>query len=250
MSRSIRAAASFAHIDADREIAHDRAMRSPRLVSPAARTFTLGAAYLALCAACNRTAPTAAPAAAPSSPPAAAPAPPPVAARPASPASLHVESPARETLLAAGDPVPTFHAIASNGSAVDVTPTPRAHALVVYFYPRDETPGCIIEAEAFRDARDVYDTAGIDVIGVSTDTDEAHRGFAANHQLPFALVADPAGQVAAAFGVQLNNGHAQRTTFIVDRQGHIARVFSPVQPRGHSDEVIAAVRALSAPAAQ
>jgi peroxiredoxin Q/BCP len=140
--------------------------------------------------------------------------------------------------------VPTFHAVASNGQAVDVAPGARAHALVVYFYPRDETPGCTIEAEAFRDAHEVYETSGIDVVGVSTDTDEAHRGFSSNHSLPFALVADPEGRIAAAFGVRVNNGYAQRTTFVVDRQGHIARVFSPVQPRGHADEVIAAVRAL------
>lgn len=155
-----------------------------------------------------------------------------------------MEGAPRTTLVAQGDPVPGFHAVAADGSAVDVVAGPRPRALVVYFYPRDETPGCTIEAEAFRDEHAVYDAAGVDVIGISTDDNDAHRGFAANHRLPFALLADPQGQIAAAFGVPVTNGHAQRTTFIVDRQGHIARVFSPVQPRGHADEVIAAVRAI------
>jgi peroxiredoxin Q/BCP len=159
------------------------------------------------------------------------------------PPALVVDSPPRAAMLAAGDPAPVFRAFAHDGRRIAVSPGPRLRVLVVYFYPRDETPGCTREAEAFRDAQRVYDEAGADIVGVSTDTEESHRAFAQNHALPFGLVADPDGRLAAAFGVELASGIARRTTFVIGRDGRIARVFPGVQVAGHADEVIAAVRA-------
>ena len=128
----------------------------------------------------------------------------------------------------------------SNGGA-------RPRALVVYFYPRDETPGCTREAEAFRDLRAQLDAAGADVVGVSTDSLQSHASFAQAHQLNFSLVADPDGALGRAFGLSVS-GFAPRTTFVIGRDGRIARVFPSVRVDGHAAEVLAAVRAL-APAA-
>lgn len=177
--------------------------------------------------------------AATAAPPAAAP----PAAAPAAEASLTVQSPATTTLLAQGAAAPSFQAVTHDGQRVESNGAARARVLVVYFYPRDETPGCTREACSFRDAFRAYTDAGADLVGVSTDTAESHRGFAAHHTLPFGLIADPQGRLAGAFGLDASGGVAPRTTFVIGRDGHIARVFQNVQVTGHSDEVLAAVRA-------
>ena len=164
--------------------------------------------------------------------------------RPGTPApSLTVTAPARTALLAVGDAAPVFRAVTHDGHAVESTGGARPRVLVLYFYPRDETPGCTREACAFRDAYADYNTAGADVIGVSTDPADAHRGFATHHQLPFGLIADSDGRLAAAFGVAVRMGFTSRTTVVIGRNGHIARVFPDVSVDGHAAEVLAAVRA-------
>lgn len=120
----------------------------------------------------------------------------------------------------------------------------RGRVVVLYFYPRDGTPGCTREACAFRDASRDYDAAGADVVGVSTDTKAAHEGFAAHHQLPFGLIADPQGQLARAFGLDASGGFAPRVTFLIGRDGRVARVFPNVRVDGHAAEVLTAIRAL------
>jgi peroxiredoxin Q/BCP len=166
---------------------------------------------------------------------------------PPSQAPLVVRSPARTALLAVGDPSPDFTAATHDGRTVSSGGSARARALVVYFYPRDETPGCTREAEAFRDLRAQLDAAGADVVGVSTDSLQSHASFAQAHQLNFSLVADPDGALGRAFGLSVS-GFAPRTTFVIGRDGRIARVFPSVRVDGHAAEVLAAVRAL-APAA-
>ncbi len=156
--------------------------------------------------------------------------------------ALTVTSAPRSAVLAAGDAAPSFRATTHDGHAVESTGGPRPRALVVYFYPRDETPGCTREACAFRDAFRAYTDAGADIVGVSTDTKQAHEGFAQHHQLPFGLIADPQGQLARAFGLDASGGYAPRTTFVIGRSGRVARVFEGVRVDGHADEVLAAVR--------
>ncbi len=157
-------------------------------------------------------------------------------------ASLTVRSPARAALLAAGDAAPQFTAVTHDGRSVSSS-GPRPRALVVYFYPRDETPGCTREAEAFRDARAQLDAAGADIVGVSTDAASSHASFAQGHQLNFGLIADPDGALGRAFGLTIA-GFAPRTTFVIGRDGRVARVFPGVRVDGHAAEVLAAVRAL------
>ncbi|MBK8696577.1 MAG: peroxiredoxin [Deltaproteobacteria bacterium] len=158
-------------------------------------------------------------------------------------ATLTVSAPAREAMIAAGEAAPSFRATTHEGSAVESDGGARSRVLVLYFYPRDETPGCTREACSFRDAFSAYSEAGADVVGVSTDSAEAHRGFAQHHRLPFGLIADTDGRLAGAFGVPVSSGYTARTTVVIGRDGRVARVFPNVRVDGHSDEVLAAVRA-------
>lgn len=92
--------------------------------------------------------------------------------------------------------------------------------VVVYFYPRDDTPGCTIEACGFRDAYEQFVAAGAEVIGISSDSVESHARFKARHKLPFTLLSDPGGKAAEAFGVSKTFGLIPgRSTFVIDRQG-------------------------------
>jgi peroxiredoxin Q/BCP len=162
---------------------------------------------------------------------------------PVTPAAVFsVQSPARSTLIAAGEESPRFRVTAHDGRVIENTGV-RQRPLVVYFYPRDETPGCTVEAHGFRDHSREFEAAGVDVVGVSTDSNDRHRSFASGHSLGFALVSDPEGKLASAFGVGVRLGFAQRVTIIIAKSGLVAKVFESVTPDGHAEEVLTAVRA-------
>jgi peroxiredoxin Q/BCP len=122
----------------------------------------------------------------------------------------------------------------------------RGRPVVLYFYPKDGTPGCTKEACAFRDAWKRFETAGAVVLGVSRDSVEKHHAFAKEHGLPFLLLADEDGAICEKYGVRSTLGFASRVTFLVDREGKIARTFPDVDPGVHADEVLAAIAALPA----
>lgn len=119
----------------------------------------------------------------------------------------------------------------------------RGNNVVLYFYPRDNTPGCTVEGKEFRELHQQFAALDCAVVGVSTDSVESHRGFAEKHGLPFTLLADTRGELASAFGV-LDRGMAQRATFVLDRDGRVARSFLDVTPRGHAQRVLNFVRTL------
>ena len=119
----------------------------------------------------------------------------------------------------------------------------RGNNVVLYFYPRDNTPGCTVEGKEFRDLYQQFAALDCSVVGVSTDSVESHRGFAEKHGLPFPLLADTRGELTSAFGV-LDRGMAQRATFVLDRDGRLARSFLEVTPRGHAQRVLNFVRTL------
>jgi len=136
----------------------------------------------------------------------------------------------------AGDPAPTVSALNQHGETVSPSfddPT------VLYFYPEDGTPGCTTEAEQFSLEADAYDDAGVEVLGVSTDSVESHREFTAETGVTFDLLADPEGEVADAFGVERTApGEATpRTTFVL-ADGIVTRVYTGVSPDGHAREVL------------
>jgi peroxiredoxin Q/BCP len=116
----------------------------------------------------------------------------------------------------------------------------RGKAVVLYFYPKDGTPGCTREACAFRDEWQRIQAAGGQVIGVSLDSVESHAAFKREHALPFPLLSDTDGKLLEAYGVEKNpRGFASRTTFVIDAQGVIRRIFPEVDPAVHVTEVLA-----------
>lgn len=115
----------------------------------------------------------------------------------------------------------------------------RGRPVVLYFYPKDGTPGCTREACAFRDEWQRIEAAGAQVLGVSLDSVESHAAFKQQHHLPFPLLSDTDGKVLEAYGVTRNaKGYASRTTFIIDAEGIIRRIFPEVDPAVHVKEVL------------
>jgi thioredoxin-dependent peroxiredoxin len=111
---------------------------------------------------------------------------------------------------------------------------------VLYFYPKDDTPGCTKEACAFRDRMGDYEQAGIRVYGVSLDSPESHRQFREKHNLNFPLLTDEGGKASEALGVLRDNREvANRVTFLLDPDGKIARTYPEVSPETHADEILA-----------
>ena len=110
---------------------------------------------------------------------------------------------------------------------------------VLYFYPRDDTPGCTKEACAFRDRMDDYAEANIQVYGVSLDSPESHREFRAKYDLNFPLLTDEGGRASEALGVLRENRRtANRVTFLLDPEGTISKVYPEVSPETHADEIL------------
>jgi peroxiredoxin Q/BCP len=141
-----------------------------------------------------------------------------------------------EGLLTAGSQAPKLSAVDQNGQEVRV---PSDAAALVFFYPRDGTPGCTREACAFRDAWQRYVDAGVRVIGVSSDSAESHRKFAKEHGLTFPLVADENDAWAKAFGVGKMMGMDKRVSFLIGPDGSIKKTYGDVDPGVHAGEVLA-----------
>jgi peroxiredoxin Q/BCP len=146
--------------------------------------------------------------------------------------------------LAVGTRAPAFSAPDQNGETRTLAEL-RGKAVVLYFYPRDATPGCTAEACAFRDAWDRIEAAGATVVGVSSDDVESHAAFADEHDLHFPLLADTEGEIAGSYGVPSTLGFLSRMTFIIDGSGVIRRVFPDVDPAVHVDEVIEVLDSLA-----
>src|SRR5688572_26536977 len=119
--------------------------------------------------------------------------------------------------LSIGDRAPDFTLPTQNGTTVTLSELLKKGPVVVYFYPRDETPGCTAEACAFRDSYEVFQKAGAEVVGISDDSVESHGKFAQNHRLPFILASDVGGKVKNAYGVSAPLGWllAARETYVV-----------------------------------
>jgi len=147
-------------------------------------------------------------------------------------------------LLAVGAPAPSLRVQAHNGAPVDLA-TLRGKPVVVYFYPKDDTPGCTVEAQEIRDVWTELQSTGAVVIGVSADDNASHQAFAEKHALPFLLVPDSDHAIATAFGVPITNGKAKRVSFLIGKDGKVAKVFPEVKPQGHGRELLDAVRAAS-----
>ena len=150
--------------------------------------------------------------------------------------------------LKVGDPAPGFTLEDQDGSQRALEDY-RGRWVVLYFYPRDDTPGCTTEACRFRDDVHRLRDLGVTVLGVSLDDTVSHQAFAEKYHLPFPLLSDPKGRVAKAYGSLFGLGplrFARRHTFLIDPQGRIAKIYRDVDPKTHSEEVIADLKALGA----
>lgn len=114
--------------------------------------------------------------------------------------------------------------------------------VLVYFYPKDDTPGCTVEAQGLRDGWTEIQASGLSVYGVSTQDAESHRAFIEKHRLPFPIVVDTDGTVARAFHVPMHGPFASRQSFLIGKDGRIKRVWLDVEPKDHAAAVIAAAR--------
>lgn len=145
-----------------------------------------------------------------------------------------------------GDRAPDFTLRDQDGKPVSLRELLAEGCLVLYFYPKDDTPGCTAEACTFRDEHEELSEAGATVVGVSSDDVESHRRFADKHRLPFRLLSDRGGDVRRMFGVPKTLGFIDgRVTYVIDARGVIRHVFnSQLRTRRHVEEALRLVRLL------
>lgn len=148
--------------------------------------------------------------------------------------------------LKEGDKAPDFAVPDGEGKTVRLKDL-RGKKVVLYFYPKDDTPGCTKEACAFRDSFAKFKRRGIEVLGVSLDSEKSHQKFAQKYGLPFRLLADMDRKLSESYGTYGEKKFMGRTymgnhrmTFLIDEQGKIKKIYSKVKPEEHAEEVLAA----------
>jgi thioredoxin-dependent peroxiredoxin len=140
-----------------------------------------------------------------------------------------------------GKPAPDFELESDTGETVRLSDF-KGRPVVLYFYPKDDTPGCTRQARGIRDAYGEFERAGATVFGISADTQDSHERFKSKYSLPFTLLADPEHKLGEPYGVQQEGKNSyQRSTFVIDAEGNVARVMRRVDPDSHADEVLAAL---------
>ena len=146
--------------------------------------------------------------------------------------------------LQPGSPAPDFELNDQNGKPLRLSQFHGKKAVVVYFYPKDDTSGCTAEACAFRDDTPKFQAAGAEIIGISDDSSDSHHKFAAKYSLPFPLLSDRGGRVRKLYGVTKTFGIIPgRVTFVIDKQGVIRHVYSSqVAFKQHAEEALQALQ--------
>lgn len=147
-------------------------------------------------------------------------------------------------MLQPGDKAPDFTAQTTSGATISLHDYFGRNNVVLYFYPKDDTTGCTIEACEFRDARTDYDASDAVVFGVSADSQESHQQFADKYALNFPLLVDADGTICDLYGVPRHGDMPARVTFLIDTDGVIREVWEKVDPRGHAAHVLERVKAL------
>jgi peroxiredoxin Q/BCP len=149
-------------------------------------------------------------------------------------------------MLKEGDKAPSFKAKNQNGENVSLSSL-KGKKVVLYFYPKDDTPGCTKEACSFRDASKIYKKNDIVVLGVSADSEQSHQKFIAKHKLNFDLLSDPEKELIQKYGVWVEKSMygkkymgIARHTFLIDERGKIVKIFEKVKVAEHADEVLKA----------
>jgi peroxiredoxin Q/BCP len=152
-------------------------------------------------------------------------------------------------VVSEGEPAPDFTATTDAGEQVSLSDF-RGKPVVLYFYPKDDTPGCTTQACGIRDAYGEFERAGAVVLGVSPDSEKKHVKFKGKYDLPFTLLADPEHEVAGRYGTWGEKRYrgktywgVQRATFLIAPDGTVAKVWPEVNPDSHADDVLAALAA-------
>ena len=144
-------------------------------------------------------------------------------------------------MIEEGKPAPDFELESDSGETVKLSDL-RGKPVVLYFYPKDDTPGCTRQACGIRDAWGEFERAGAEVYGISADTAASHEKFKAKYSLPFPLLADPEHTLGEAYGVaQEGKNSYQRSTFVIDADGNVAKIMRRVNPDQHADQVLKAL---------
>jgi thioredoxin-dependent peroxiredoxin len=148
-----------------------------------------------------------------------------------------------------GEPAPEFTVTNDTGEQVSLSDF-RGKPVVLYFYPKDDTPGCTAQACGIRDAYGEFERAGAVVLGISPDSEKKHVKFKEKYDLPFTLLADPEHEVAEQYGVWAEKKYmgrtywgVKRTTFVIAPDGTVAKVMQKVDPQAHADDVLALLAA-------
>jgi thioredoxin-dependent peroxiredoxin len=146
-------------------------------------------------------------------------------------------------MLAEGDPAPDFTLGSDSGEEVTLSSF-RGKPVVLYFYPKDDTPGCTRQACGIRDAWGEFQRAGAEVLGISADSQASHERFKEKYSLPFTLLADPEHLLAEPYGVGKEGKRSyERSTFVIDPEGNVAKIMRRVSPDSHADDVLAVLAA-------
>ncbi|HEX7434571.1 MAG TPA: thioredoxin-dependent thiol peroxidase [Anaerolineaceae bacterium] len=151
-------------------------------------------------------------------------------------------------IIEAGKPAPDFALIDDTGALRRLADY-RGKSVILYFYPKDDTPGCTTEACNFRDDYSAYQLANVQILGVSPDSVSSHQKFKSKYTLPFPLLADEGHEVCTAYGVwgpkkMMGREYegVLRTTFLIDANGIISKVYENVKPSEHSTELLAVIK--------
>ena len=154
-------------------------------------------------------------------------------------------------ILTIGDPAPEFVFTPPSGNPTSTTHL-RGKPYIVYFYPKDNTPGCTKEACGFRDSYSSFQKAGVTVIGISSDSELSHEKFQKKHELPFALVSDPDRTIIEAYGAWGPKKFMGRTfdgilriTFLIDAEGKIAKIYKKIKPAEHAGNILQDIESLT-----
>jgi peroxiredoxin Q/BCP len=152
-------------------------------------------------------------------------------------------------VVSEGEPAPEFSATTDAGEQVSLSDF-RGKPVVLYFYPKDDTPGCTTQACGIRDVYAEFEKAGAVVLGISPDSEKKHVKFKEKYDLPFALLADPEHEIAERYGVWAEKRYrgrtyhgVNRTTFVIAPDGTVAKVMQKVDPKAHADDVLALLAA-------